>query len=480
MQHAPVGMYLKALDGRYIMLNPEMAKVFDRPIAEVMGRYPEDVFAPGEAAMIRDNDRETLARGTATVKEEYLPGLDQYAWSMVIRFPVRDDSGEIVHIAGFDVDITKQKRAEAEAHRQSEVIHQREKLAAMGSLLAGVAHELNNPLSVVLGRAIMLEEEVDDPGIRASLGRLRAAAERCARIVRSFLALARQKPREPKTVDVRTVLDASMEILASGLRSAGVETHRSDPPDLPPVLADADELHQVFLNLIVNAQQAMESTEPAGRRWWIETAVVAGEVRIEVVDNGPGIPPTLREKIFDPFLRPNRSEKGTGLDYRLPPHRQRPWWHYHSGRTQAEVCTVRRDPSRMVWRSRHDEAAQASTEGGGRTVLVVDDEAEVVAMLEAASPATGTGRHGSRWRCRSNCCVMGASTPSSAISVCRGWTDMASRGLLATIRPDLVNRLLLMIGDVLRTARAHACRALWRTAGKAARPGRRSAAGFWS
>ena len=105
-------------------------------------------------------------------------------------------------------------------------------MASLGSLLAGVAHELNNPLSVVVGRAIMLEDEVDDPVVRASLGRLRAAAERCSRIVKSFLALAREKPRETRPVDVRNVLDAVLE-LAYGLRSAGVETERSDAPDLP-------------------------------------------------------------------------------------------------------------------------------------------------------------------------------------------------------------------------------------------------------
>ena len=91
-----------------------------------------------------------------------------------------------------------------------------------------MAHELNNPLSVVVGRAIMLEDEAQDPTVRASLGRLRAAAERCARIVRTFLALARDQPREAAgPVDVRKVLDGVLD-LAYGLRSAGVEIVRED------------------------------------------------------------------------------------------------------------------------------------------------------------------------------------------------------------------------------------------------------------
>ena len=282
--------------------------------------------------MIRGYDRQVLSTGASVVNEEYVPYFPHYVWRLVIRFPIRDEGGEFTHIAGFIFDISDRKRAEAEADRQRAAMYQREKLAALGSLLAGVAHELNNPLSVVLGRAIMLEERCDDPAIRNSLTRLRSAAERCARIVRSFLALARQKSREVKPVDVRAVLDGSIEILANGLRSAGIEVTRADAPDLPPVMADEDELHQVFMNLIVNAQQAIEMASDAvdcryhsGRtgaipsdqtapRLWLTTSVQGDQlVRIEVADNGPGVPEALRHQIFDPFFTTKPIGSGTGL-----------------------------------------------------------------------------------------------------------------------------------------------------------------------
>src|SRR4051794_18685760 len=114
MEHAPGGVYLKDPYGRYLMLNPEMGRVFGRPAAEMLGRGPGEVLTPDEVAEVRRFNDEVLETGQPTRYEECLEGRDAYAWSMVIRFPVKDASGRIVQIGGFDVDITAQKRALAE------------------------------------------------------------------------------------------------------------------------------------------------------------------------------------------------------------------------------------------------------------------------------------------------------------------------------------------------------------------------------
>jgi PAS domain S-box-containing protein len=469
MQHAPVGMYLKSLEGRYVLVNPEMEKVQNRPMVKIIGRTPEDIFKPEDAAFIRRQDQEVLRKGAIVVHEEYLPYMPFYTWRMVIRFPVRDEPGRITHLAGFVVDISNRKRAELEADRQRAAAYQREKLAALGSLLAGVAHELNNPLSVVLGRAMMLEEEIDDPAVRTALGRLRAAAERCARIIKSFLALARQKAREPKAVDVRTILDAGLEMLASNLRSAGIEVLREDTPDLPCVMADEDELHQVFLNLIINAQQALEAMptclttdKPRGepRHLWIRTAVRGGDghgtVRIAIADNGPGVPEALQAQIFDPFFTTKPVGSGTGLGLSV--------CHgivsAHGGTIMVEdrpgggACFVVTLPACP------EEPGAAADKtlvgpGGGGDVLVVDDEPEVIMMLEEALERDG--HH-----------VVTAPNGVAALEVLRtGHFDavlcdirmpyLDGPGLLRAlemIRPDLAGRVLLMTGDVLRAAAA--------------------------
>jgi PAS domain S-box-containing protein len=209
-------------------------------------------------------------------------------------------------------DVSEAKDAEAEIARQRENLHQREKLAAMGSLLAGVAHELNNPLSIVVGRATMLQEEAADEGTRIVADKIRAAAERCARIVRTFLSMARQRKPEQSVLSINTVVNDCLEMLSYGLRTAGITVEKQLTMDLPSISGNADQLHQVFLNLIVNAQQAME-TQPLPRRLRIDSDRHEDRIRIRIIDNGPGIAPAIRTRIFDPYFTTKPPGGGTGV-----------------------------------------------------------------------------------------------------------------------------------------------------------------------
>jgi PAS domain S-box-containing protein len=210
-------------------------------------------------------------------------------------------------------DVTDKKRAAETLERQHEALHQREKLAALGSLLAGVAHELNNPLSVVVARSVMLEEN-SDAATQIAAAKIRTAAERCARIVRTFLAMARQQTPEHRPVAINEVVEAALDITGYAVRTSNIEVTLDLATNIPYVLADADQLHQVFLNLIINAQQALQdSSEP--RRLEIVSKFDSQErlIRITVADNGPGIPTRLQARVFEPYFTTKPTGIGTGV-----------------------------------------------------------------------------------------------------------------------------------------------------------------------
>lgn len=311
MRNAPVGMYLKDPEGRYVMVNPEMAKVLGVHQADAIGRTAEELLGSEEAARIAEEERRAIATGQAQSRGQYFPHRVANSSALLIRFPLVRE-GRKPQIGGFAIDTTEQMRAEAELERSRAALHQSEKLSALGSLLAGLSHELNNPLSVVVGQALIMEEKAPDQRTAIRAGKIRAAAERCARIVQTFLAMARQQAPERQLIDVNDLIGAALDITAYGLRAAGVTVHTQFAPGLPSVVGDAGQLHQLFANLIINAQHALETVQ-GPRTLWIATRAAGDMIAIDVRDNGPGIPAALHGRIFEPFFTTKPVGAGTGL-----------------------------------------------------------------------------------------------------------------------------------------------------------------------
>ena len=306
-------------------------------------------------------------------------------WVHSLGTVVRDAEGEATLVTGIHVDITDRKRAEQELAVSRDALHQSEKLAAMGALLAGVSHELNNPLAAIVGQAEMLQEDSVGTAFETRGKKIAAAAERCARIVQTFLAMARQKDAQRSLVDLNDVVATALEIAEYGLRTAGIGVRVTLGTMLPKVLGDRDQLHQVLVNLIVNAQHAMQSGGAYDKTLTVRTSVSqSGEVLLDVTDTGSGVPEKLKGRIFDPFFTTKPQGVGTGVGLS-----------FSHGIVEAHGGTITLEPSRrgahfrialpaaaesgMVAVPIAAETAAESSAGG--KALVVEDEADVAETL---------------------------------------------------------------------------------------------------
>jgi signal transduction histidine kinase/CheY-like chemotaxis protein len=277
------------------------------------------------------------------------------------------------------------KTLEVRASELAAKLVQSEKVAAMGSLLAGVAHELNNPLSVVLGQTALLHELTLTGPVAARAEKITQAAERCTRIVRNFLALARQHPPERQRVWLNQVILEAVELLAYPLRVDTVEVQLALADDLPSLWADPHQLHQVVVDLISNAHQAMRETA-LPRRLTVTTRFhrSAARISLEVADTGPGVPPEIQARIFEPFFTTKPLGVGTGLGLPLC----QGVIEGHGG----TICLASTVGQGAVFRvelpveagpvtapETHDAEAPPSIQG--KVILVVDDEPEIAEML---------------------------------------------------------------------------------------------------
>jgi len=299
------------------------------------------------------------------------------------------------------VALEAQNRSLEETVRQrTERLMQSEKVAAMGSLLAGVAHELNNPLTVLSGQAQLLLAD-SDAALTRRAAQIHRAADRCVRIVRNFLALARQRPPERTEVSLVQVVDGAVELVAYELRTDGIEVAVELADNLPVLWADGHQLHQVLVNIIVNAHHAMRR-QPGPRRLVIRARRVNQRVRLEIADTGRGIPAEVLARIFEPFFTTKAAGEGTGLGLSLC----RSIVEDHGGTISVEsvpgrgttfgvelpIVTPPRAAARPATEARPPASAPSQ-------VLVVDDEpgvAEVVAEAIARDGhRTYVASHGS-------------------------------------------------------------------------------------
>jgi nitrogen-specific signal transduction histidine kinase/CheY-like chemotaxis protein len=202
------------------------------------------------------------------------------------------------------------RRAYDDLTRTQEQLLQSEKMSALGQMISGVAHELNNPLTAILGYAQLLEGERLEPRHREYLDKIFKQAQRTHRIVQNLLSFARQRKPFKQLLDLRHVLEDSLALRDYDLKANNVTVEQEIPPDLPQVFGDAHQLEQVFLNIVNNALDSMLEVARGGRLR-LRVFLERNQVSVEFHDSGPGIRDPKR--VFDPFYTTKPVGKGTGL-----------------------------------------------------------------------------------------------------------------------------------------------------------------------
>jgi PAS domain S-box-containing protein len=320
LQSASEGIVLIDASGRITMVNAAAERMFGYDPGELLDQVLE-VLLPDRVRSAHTEHRAHYFAGPRV--RPMGSGLDLAGRRKDgTEFPVEIslsyiDSSEGMTAMALITDITERKRVEVELQRQRETLYRTEKLAALGTLSAGIAHEMNNPLGIITSRIeIMLldaEEHNLPPQVREDLQVLHRATQRVARIAANLRSFARQTPREHTRVDLNAVVAETLLLMRKPLEVDGIMLVTSLHPSLGTIVGDASTLQQVLLNLVTNAREAMAGR---GGEIRIETSIVTarpGWVHVVIQDTGPGISPEELSKVFDPFYTTKSAGTGLGL-----------------------------------------------------------------------------------------------------------------------------------------------------------------------
>ena len=355
---------------------------------------------------------------------------------------------------------------QSEKRRLQDQLLQSEKMSAIGQLIAGVAHDLNNPLASVVGFSDLLGEAADvPPRLAEPLAVIRQEAERASAIVRNLLSFARRQEGERQLQSIRPILESTHQLLKNQLLAARIELTLTFEPGLPEVDVHANQIKQVFVNIINNAAQAIASTHAkagiGGGRIEIATRCEPDGLSVSISDNGPGIPEAVAQRVFEPFFSTKSEGEGTGLGLSICVGIVKE----HGGSVSVdpggagsgrgatftvELPTgVRTEPSPLA-RGAETEPAPAERVERLR-VLVVDDEPHILHYMQATLESWGhevvLARDGSQALKRA------LMQPFDLIICDLRMPRLGGREMfhtLARMHPTVADRIIFATGDTVR------------------------------
>ncbi len=334
VEQSPASIVITDVRGRIEYVNPTFTHVTGYSLAEALGQNPRFLQSGQTPETTYTQMWQTITAGQIWQGEFHNRKKNgELFWETASVSPILDSNGQITHYVGVKQNITDQKNLQAQLQKRNDELEhtldqlqktkdqlvQSEKLAAIGELLAGVAHELNNPLAAIILYSQLLQKKGINEETHHDVEQIVLQSRRASNIVRSLLDFARQRPAERVRTQINQVINSTITLLEYELRTHNV-TVSLELADLPFMQADPHQLQQVFVNLINNSFQAMYQTHGGGHMV-ITTEHCASQfceiggncIRVLVQDDGPGIPPGIKMRIFDPFFTTKAPGEGTGL-----------------------------------------------------------------------------------------------------------------------------------------------------------------------
>ncbi len=300
---------LHDINGNIIRVNKAFIDKFDIPAQEVIGKNCSEIYHCNKPPWPLCPSLQTIITQkpySIQIEEPRLEGT-----YLVTASPLFDENKKLTGSIFVLKDITDQKRIEQQ-------LYQSEKLAAIGELVSGVAHELNNPLTSVIGYSELIMSRELDEKTKKDIKKVFDEGRRAARIVQNLLTFAREHKPEKIFIDINTVLMSTLELKSYELKANNIEVTTDLSPDLPEAMADYHQIQQVFLNIINNTEYVMLEAHRGGHLT-ITTRLEKGreqedgKIVISFTDDGPGMAPENIDKIFNPFFTTKEVGKGTGL-----------------------------------------------------------------------------------------------------------------------------------------------------------------------
>lgn len=452
VENAPYAIYTLDRGGHFTEVNETAARLLGRTPEELIGRNIAEVIVPEDLPHALETVRRRLAGEQETSDTIVrLMSKNGETRQMHIRATVIREGGEITGTHGIARDITDEVAREQHLRRA-------ERLASLGTLIGGVAHELNNPLHAIRSFAELMLQDERNAEDREGLSVIHREALRASRVVADFRLIARETQdavSERQPVDVNDIVRHVIKLRRYALDTSNIVLRVDLARDLAPVMADRAQLEQVLLNLVINAEQAMQP-QPV-KRLVLRTRSTGDGASIHVVDSGTGIPRAQLHRIFDPFYTTKAPGEGTGLGLALAHSiitEHEGEIHVDSEPEQGTAFRIDLPccPPAMPAQTGRQSRAERPVAVPGLRILVVDDEPSIRQVFD-------------RYLTRRGHTVVTASDGNQALQLIHEagpgndfdviLSDLRMPGLsgeqlldrLRSERPDIEERLVFLTGD---------------------------------